>query len=236
MSKGNLVLDYASQPIAAPVKFPTVVRLIVLLFILPALVLPFVGHPNWPSPLQALAVAFQREWMGDHKQMICFYTMVLSGFVGIPLVLCHLRVLIFGELSRIEVWAGYVVAFLGMASVATCLSLFANHLLSSLDQRVRSLWPIVHLSMPTVAIAFGTFVVWSLGKRISHSTRICAGLSITYAASLLLWVMACSGFQQNLMAFIHVRTFSHALTLLVIVGTLVEITTLAVVAFRWRGK
>ncbi|MCL2640824.1 MAG: hypothetical protein FWD53_08270 [Phycisphaerales bacterium] len=43
MSQENLVLDYASSQ-SATVKFPTTVRVIVLLFILPTLALPFVEY------------------------------------------------------------------------------------------------------------------------------------------------------------------------------------------------
>ncbi|MCL2640818.1 MAG: hypothetical protein FWD53_08240 [Phycisphaerales bacterium] len=225
MSPQPPILDYdSSQP--TTVKFPTLIRLIVLLFILPALALPFVtfaGYPDW-SPMDLVAEFFRAANSWDRFPF--FTAMGLMLFVGIPLVLCHLRVLIFGELSKMEIWAGYIVAALGMASVATFLIALAIYNFTDLDPTVRYNLPIGTLLVPTVVIAFGTCVVWFLDKRVSHDTRIGACLCIPYTAGLLFWMIGI-GLPYNL-------KFGFMLSLPVIVGNLIELTTLAVLAFR-RG-
>jgi len=82
-------------------------------------------------------------------------------------------------------------------------------------------------------IAFSVCVVWLLGKRISHGTRVCACLCIPYVAGLLssgifIGIDAIGGAYS-----IHPRLrFGYMLSWLVVVGCLIELTTLAVMAFR----
>ena len=251
MSQEKLVLEYASsQP--AVVRFPTVVRVIVLLFILPALVLPFVEHLKSAPPLYHVVYFFRRPSYGDFFGVFPFM-LCLNFFVGIPLVLCHLRLLIFGEFSRIERWGGYAVAFLGMACVATALSLFAvrafqyyKDITTYKDIATEEMLLIAGIFiLPVVVIAFGTIAVCFLGKRVSHGTRICACLCISYVAELLCY-MAYDGYMTYSLScltflthhspkkFWDYVTFRYALPWLVIVGCLIEVTTLAVMAFRRR--
>ena len=95
MSQERPILDYASpQPMTA--KFPTPIRLTVLLFILPALALPFVEHYFRCTPLH-IAGKFFMDIMEIFKENFPgeIGLIIMAGlnfFVGIPLVLCHLRV------------------------------------------------------------------------------------------------------------------------------------------------
>ncbi|MCL2648406.1 MAG: hypothetical protein FWD61_15595 [Phycisphaerales bacterium] len=114
MSQENRVLEYESPlPRATEARFPTGVRLIVILCLLPALVLPFVDYAELISPLD-IAARFFRQAVHRWDGRTVIDMLGLYFFVGIPLVLCHLRLLIFGELSKIESWAGYVVVVLGI--------------------------------------------------------------------------------------------------------------------------
>ncbi|MCL2647508.1 MAG: hypothetical protein FWD61_10975 [Phycisphaerales bacterium] len=238
MSQENLVLEYDSRPIGP--RFSTVVRRIVLLFILPALVLPFVEHIGTVSPWDSVANFFYRTGHDRWNSLtISIATDGLIFFVGIPLVLCHLRLLILGELSKMETWAGYVVAVLGMAAVAISLSMIAIDLFPGYTNGTWMMreWLIITgaFMVPAVVIAFGACVVWFLGKRVSHGTRVCACLCIPYAAGLLscaisIGIGAIGGFY---ISYPKLR-FGYTLSLLVIVGTLIELTTLAVMAFRRR--
>ena len=238
MSQENLILEYGSQPMT--VKFPTSVRLIVLLFILPALVLPFVERIGSVSPWDEVANFYYRtdatRW---YRVTIGMAAEGLIFFAGIPLVLCHLRLLIFGELSRIERWGGYVVAVLGMAATAIFMKDFAIERLPGSMKGVLMMreWQILigAFTVPVVVIAFSVCVVWFLGKRVSHGTRVCACLCIPYVAGLLssgifIGIDAIGGAYS-----IHPRLrFGYMLSWLVVVGCLIELTTLAVMAFGGR--
>ncbi|MCL2648548.1 MAG: hypothetical protein FWD61_16340 [Phycisphaerales bacterium] len=226
MPKENLILDYSSPPTV--VKFPTPIRLIVLLFILPALVLPFVEYAvSIVSPLTAATEFFHRVVLRWTAQI--FLAMLgLPFFVGIPLVLCHLRLLIFGELSKMERWTGFVVAVLGMAPVVAIISyvaiqLFFDHTGHWTKQEILAIGILV---VPAVVIAFGVCVVWLLGKHVSHGTRICACLCITYAMGLIFCAVLIGIYDPK-----HL-SFGYWLSLPVIVGCLIDLTTLAVMAFR----
>jgi len=225
MSQEKPILDYASPPPTAA-KFPTPVRRIVILFLLPALALPFVKYAASDSPLSIVAEAL--HWTRPDS---AFGIMLgLSFFVGIPLVLCHLRLLAFGELSKIECWAGYAVAALAMAPIVAVLSMIAIDRFTN-DLHLwtgRTLLTAQVLTLAAVVIAFGVCVIWFLGKRVSHGTRICACLSIPYAAGLLFW-----GILIGIEETRHLQ-LGYALSLSVIVGTLIELTALAVMAFRGR--
>ncbi|MCL2645728.1 MAG: hypothetical protein FWD61_01840 [Phycisphaerales bacterium] len=157
MPKENLVLEYAPPPITT--TFPTNVRLIVILFLLSALPLPFVLYVSAASPLAA-AVWFFREVIDGWNSQIWLFMMGLFFFVGIPLVLCHLRLLIFGELSKMEIWGGYIVAALGMAPVAAVMSYFAINLLDYTGGwTLEGMLAIGTLVVPAVVTAFGATVV-----------------------------------------------------------------------------
>ncbi|MCL2641355.1 MAG: hypothetical protein FWD53_10950 [Phycisphaerales bacterium] len=235
------ILDYASPPVVAKVEFPTFVRLVVLLFIVPALAMPFVTFGG-TSPLNTVADFFQMSYDCLKTDLKAFSEMAtgwgvfgLNIFVGIPLVLCHLRVLIFGKLSRIESWAGYVVAILGTApAVMVMSSLVIRFLYASKHAHLYAffrkmlLWSVGFLVVYAVVIAFGAVVVWFLGRRVSHGTRICACLCIPYMAGLLALALC---FVDSP----YPCGSSYLLLLSVIVGCLIEIATLAVMAFR-RGE
>jgi len=233
MSQEKPILEYAA-PQLFEVKFPTLIHLIVLLLTLPALALPFVGYVRYVeqiSPLEA-AVEFFRYTSSSSALDLRDLTMPgLFFFVGIPLALCHLRLLIFGELSRIEVWLGYIIAVLGIVPVAWYMGIFAINLF-----RYGSGWTVqtlLHVIGPRVllagVIAFGFCVVWFLGRRVSHGTRICSCLCILYTAGLLFCV-AYIGI--NRFSLPYYLSFGYALSLPVIVGGLIELTTLSVMAFR----
>jgi len=237
MPQENPILDYASPPIVATVKFPTFVRLVVLLLILPALAMPFVTF--WgASPLNTAADFFGLMHYFPGMSLEAFSEMAvgwgifgLNVFVGIPLVLCHLRVLVFGELSRVERWVGYVVAILGTAPAVMVMSslvirfLYASKHVHFAFFRKMQLSSVALLVVYAVVIAFGAVVVWFLGRRISHGTRICACLCIPYTAGLLALAMCIADDS-------HPCGSSYLLLVSVIVGCLIEIATLTVMAFR----
>jgi len=219
------------------------VRLVVLLFVLPAVVLPFVKHVGTESPWDDVANFFQQP--GHYRWNSVTISVATGGlifFVGIPLVLCHLRLLIFGELSKIEVWIGRVVAFLGMAAVMTSLCMFAIYFYPAFMDGVwpMQIWLILAgslLVVPAVVIALGVCIVWFLGKRVSQGTRICACLCIPYVAGLLssrlcIGIVTIGGF--DFLGSLKLRV-GYTLSWLVIVGCLIELTALAVMAFRRRG-
>ena len=245
MSKENLILDYASpQPIA--VRFPTAVRRIVLLFILPALVLPFVKYGSYSgSPLDATAELFRlitHRWKG-YPWGDSVYLLAMLGpifFVGIPLVLYHLRLLIFSKLSKIEIWTGYILAILGMVLIATTLTLMACSDFGIISTTFsRGMYLVRLFRQPHVLIVFTSmialsiFIVVFLGKRISHDTRVCACLCITYMAGLLL---GCMLIEYEIVGSDppHHFNLGFSLSLPVIAGCWIELTTLAVMAFRRR--
>jgi len=231
MPQENLILDYAPPPMM--VKFPTIVRVIVLLFILPALALPFVEYVWSISPLEAAEWFFERLVRDWHEEL-WLYMHGLFFFTGVPLVLCHLRLLIFGELSRIEARLGYIMAALGMAPVVAVMGWLAIHVFSFWYDGTRSMRDvqpvIVMLAVSTGVIAFGVCVVWLLGRRISHGTRVCGCLCIPYATGLL-WCAVSFGWAGSRDLYL-----GYWLSLPVMVGGLIEITTLAVMAFRGRGE
>ncbi|MCL2640821.1 MAG: hypothetical protein FWD53_08255 [Phycisphaerales bacterium] len=239
MSQEKPILDYASPPIVAKVEFPTFVRRIVLLLILPALALPFVEHIE-SSPLDDVINDF--HWAKYYADNLVFCIILcisaimraLFFFAGIVAALCYLRVRISGELSKVEIWVGYVVAGLGMASVMWTLFRAVDFIRIVFEaygyERALTVQHLGEWIVPAVVLAFGTFVVWSLGKRISHATRICACLCIPYAAHLANWewvITVTPCYWQYWGIF-------DVLALSVIVGCLIELTTLAVLAFR-RG-
>ncbi|MCL2639914.1 MAG: hypothetical protein FWD53_03620 [Phycisphaerales bacterium] len=230
MPQENLILDYAPPPLTA--KFPTTVRVIVLLFILPALALPFAEYIWSISPLEAAERFFRLLKRGGKEDFLWLYMHGLFFFTGIPLVLCHLRLLIFGELSKIEAWLGYIMAALGMAPVVAVMGWFASHIVfSSYDsfRSIRDALPaIVAFAGAVGVIAFGICLVWLLGRRISPGTRVCACLCIPYTTGLL-WCAVLFGWDGPKGLYL-----GYWLSLPVIVGGLIELTTLAVMAFRRR--
>ncbi|MCL2648667.1 MAG: hypothetical protein FWD61_16970 [Phycisphaerales bacterium] len=231
MHKENLILDYDSSPPTAT-KIPTIIQLIVLLFILPALAQPFVAYVGTRSPLNNVIEFFRLM----NYDWYAFSSLALFGLMfcmGIPLVHCHLRALIFGELSKIEIWAGYIVATFGMVFAVeglrySAITLYLYEREWVLEQKL----DLLALIVPTVVLAFGVFIVWLLGKRISHDTRVCACLCIPYVVSLLHWVI----YDVNSWLIDEIGRWSFslglAISLSVIVGTLIEITTLTVMAFQ----
>jgi len=233
MSQQNpILLDYA-PPSQMTVKFPTPIRLIALLFILPALALPFVKYAGSDSPLDLIMENFPRLAAGNRTHPLW----IMAGLcfcAGIPLLLCHLRLLIFGELSKIETWAGYGVAFLGMGPAVMVLSVFTfdcftNYIGLYIVHESLRLTIGALMVVAAIVIVFGARAVWLLGKRISHGTRICACLSISCVAPLLLF---------GILVGVHTISRSERLrlgywlSLLVIAGCLIELTTLAVMALR----
>jgi len=129
---------------------------------------------------------------------------------------------------------GYIVAALGAMLVMAMLSLFAiqvfNH--TALHSAFWKIYRtgIVLCAGAAVVIAVGAVVVWFLGNRVSHGTRICACLCIPYMMKLFINAVA-----YTIPTF-YGFYFGYTLSLLVIVGCLIEITTLAVMAFRRGGK
>ena len=209
MSQHPPILDYASPSFTAKMKLPPTVRLIVLLLILPTLLST--------SLLMAMVEYFD------------LVSLVLGTpfLVGISLVLCHLRLLIFGELSKIERRIGYIVTGLGIVSIAASAGLVVilafEKGIGVLDIRLA-----VAFATASVVIAFGACVVCFLGKRISHGTQVCACLCISYAACLLLQNIA-FGWNDPVNS-----NLGNWLSLPVIAGCLIEITTLTMMAFRRR--
>ena len=224
MSQENPILEYASPPITAKVKFPTAVRVVVLLLIWPALVLPFVKclsiYCQPMSPLEAMVVGFH---------MITPFFLGLYFLMGIPLVLCHLGMLISEKFVGAVSAIGYVVAFL--ATVPLVLFLLWIPINIATDQHVYMPFVIVAIVAFTVSasvIGLGSFALWFLGWRISDGTRVCTCLCIPYATVLLLCVV---GFVDGSIG----RYVGYWLSLPVVVGCLIEIATLTVMAFRQRA-
>ena len=227
MEKETPILDYASQRIAAA-KFPTVVRVIVLLLLSPALVQPFLEYTDLFSPLSDAAEFFSQIAAGHWKGEFGRSVLGLNFFIGIPLVLYHLRMLIFGELSRMESWVGYIAVFLGMAFAVITLGISVRYLLDFSRTWGRGEWSLMWVYMVfVVVIAFGACVVGFLGKRASHGMRIGAFLCVLFAANLLFCAI---GFGINAGRLY----LGYALALPVLAGTLLELTTLTVLAFRRR--
>jgi len=263
MSQQNPILDYASSPTVATAKFPTSVRLIVLLFILPAVMLPLVVYYKTETPLQTVVWFFPwREWRDwwngggggwsggwsgyRWHHFVHVASHGLHFLVGIPLVLCHLRLLISGKLSKIEIRVGYIAAAFGMIPVTTAISLTTINLFLGNYRWIYDpiLWTTVELLPPAIVIAFGTYAVCRLGKRISHGTRICAYLCISYAAGLLhlsvrTMLHSPQCFEPRYVFYSLKNawwTCGYVIALVVIVGCLIELTTLAVMAFRRRSS
>jgi len=229
MSRENRILEYASPSPTIMVKFPTVVRVIVLLFLFPTLVIPLLAYMARTPPLAAAAEFFSQVM--EH-----FASPDILVVLGFPLVLCHVR-LFFGELSRVEVWVGYAVAALGIVSFAIGVSRGIIHYLPGYKHYEMSfIMPIIAgYIVPAVVIALGACVVWILGKRVSHGTRICACLCILSAAGWLsqaVYPYATFLFGGDPRIYQYFRLSDKLHIGAVIVGNLIELTTLAVMAFR----
>ena len=235
MPKENPVLDYDSQPIAA--RFPTVLRLVVLLFMLPALVGPFVPYAQAKSPeIRSLVGELVDMATYSSSYIETFFGLLLFSpfvFAGIPLVLYQFRMLNFGKLSKTEIVIGYVLAGLYMLPVVPILLVIAaGFIMNDLGYEDISylLGYGVAFAAPTVVIVFGVLVFWFLGKRISPSTRACACMCVSYGTFLLLAALAVG----TELGFSNLR-IGYALSLPVIAGALIELTTLGVLAFHRRS-
>ena len=229
--KGSLVLDYASQP-PIELRVPMVVRLIMLLFLLPSLMIPFVNYAHSTS-LMGFLWGETDSYLDRSSNLLAWLPvwgpLVFTGFL---LVFYQLRMLIYGRLSIIEIGIGYTMATLYVMPVVGLLLMVVSSSIVYDHFRKKYMFEFGAICVvPIVVIVFSFLVFLFLGKRISHSTRACACMCISYGAIVLLATMAFwiqPGFSVGL-------NIGYAISLSVIIGALIELTTLAVLAFRRRA-